>query len=168
MPFPIRITDKHEHDHLEETHALQYPLADDRRPIIAFLDGLSAYRIVSSEDRAGYGDNDKFTKITAAIMDRKVIELPVLLSNYLAKGRFQVFDGRHRATIFMLLPEIARCGHLGPTIDPESYDLSPTPFLTLTIFARKLDELGYLSSAPGAFDMSMCKADVFAPRNGRL
>lgn len=163
MPYPIRITDVHEHNHLYETHADEFPCEDDREPVIVFLKGDAAYRFVSDSDRAGYGDIDKLKKAFNLVMDRAEIELPVLHSNHLEKGRFQIFDGRHRATIFMLRDEVIQCGHYGPTLDAESYDLAPTPFLTLSVIARKLLSMGYLAEPSAAFDTTLCRATVFTP-----
>lgn len=161
MSLPIRVTDEYEYEHLRESYTDLGVTDEEKMPVVVFVRGDIAYKFVSSPDKPGYGDHQKFKGIFNAIVGGEIIELPVLISNFLERGRFQVFDGRHRATIFMLQHEIIELGSYGAALDPEDYELGSTPFLTHNDHAKKLASMGYLDAPSMAFDTSKCKSKIF-------
>jgi hypothetical protein len=92
---------------------------------------------------------------------RHGLDISLIETVDLDRGRFRISDGRHRAVVLALRKEILSQKSAGPATEPELYEKEPVPFLTFRDAAEVMKSNGWLVSPSMDFDLQACSSKVY-------
>lgn len=130
-------------------------------PVIVFFHGDAAYEFVSDRRFAGFGKHGKYEYYFQRLQQSMPIDISLIETVDLDRGRFRISDGRHRAVVLALRKEILSQKSAGPAAEPELYEKEPVPFLTFRDAAEVMKSNGWLVPPSMDFDLQACSSKVY-------